>query len=294
MNNREKGVGLIEVLVSMAVILLILGITYKSYNTLLGGFKEETKSVETQIEKLTSLELIRLDIEHAGYGIASDTNDKIIAFDNSTKTLTIRSTINNTDKSTRGYVLADCISNKWEDRREDQTNNNLVYISLGNKTFVSNGVYNTCPGTDVYLGFPYETNATGCSSQKCSKIEYALSNNQDLDKCNPYTRNLQRLVGGGTTPIVNCVADFQIRFELDTNDDGVIDNITTTAPTTNSDIRKQLKAVRVYLLVQEGQEDKKYNFTGNSTIDGINLQLPTDYQHYRWKVIKMIVKPLNL
>lgn len=295
MDNR--GTGIIEVLVSMTILLIILGITYASFNSLLKGFKRESKSIETQIDRATALELIRLDLEHAGYGIATDCNDTILELNGTS--LTIRSTINNSNEATRGWVIKNCIANSTLDQREDTTNDDLVYLTLANKTFVSNSDINTCPGSDIYIGFPYDSTAsTTCASngQHYNSITYSLSSSQSLSRCHPGTKNLLRSVNGGTgAPILNCVADVALRFDLDTNGDGVVDtNASSSLPTSNDAIRSQLKAVRVYLLIQEGQKDQKYTFTGSTTLDGITLSRPANSDNYRWKIIKLVVKPLNL
>ncbi|MDQ7031264.1 MAG: prepilin-type N-terminal cleavage/methylation domain-containing protein [Desulfonauticus sp.] len=296
MNN--KGFGLIELLISMVILLLILGAAYQTFTNLLTGFKGESKSIESLLDKATALELLRLDIEHAGYGIADDTTDNIITYDSAHKILTLRSTMNNTDKSTIGYALVDCTNGTFnivKDERVDPDNPRLVFILPENKKFVANKNEETCPGNNFYLVFPYEDNACGCTTQKCSLIQYYLSTTQSLDKCNPNTFNLLRKVNNSSgMPILNCVADFQVRFELDLNGDGAVDTITTTLPTSNQDLRKELKTVRIYLLAQEGQKDPKFNFNANTTIDNVHLQLPSDYVHYRWKVIKLVVTPLNL
>lgn len=294
----RKGFGLVEVLVSMTVLLIILGITYTSFNSLLKGFKRESKSIETQVEKSSALELVRLDIEHAGYGISANCSDKIMEL-NGTTSFIIRSTLNNTNEKTRGWVIRNCLTNSTVvDKREDTSNDDLVYLTLANKTFVANSDISSCPGSDVYIAFPYDSSGDGCESdpQFCTKITYSLSSNQPLSKCHPGTYNLLRSVNSAAgTPILNCVADVALRFDLDTNNDGIVDVTSASSlPSTNSALRSQLKNVKVYLLVQEGQEDKKYTFSGSTTIDGVTLSRPSNSDHYRWKIIKLSIKPLNL
>jgi hypothetical protein len=76
------------------------------------------------------------------------------------------------------------------------------------------------------------------------------------------------------------------------------------------EIREQVKEVRVVILAHEGQRDTAYTFP-NNTVDtrfdlndgsrldgpfGINYDLTTiaNYQNYRWKVYRLVVKPKNL
>jgi type IV pilus assembly protein PilW len=303
----KKGFTLVELLVTFFIIVLVLGASYITYINLLKSFKGESKQVESQIEKVIGLELLRLDLEHAGLGIGVDQPDLPIQWDGSV--LTILSTLNNSNKSTYGWILVNCSTGSWPsdfvDNRET-SNTNLVFLNASTREFVANLSSLTCPGSGVYLGFPVQNSvasgsANACSSQWCNIITYSLSSNQNISTCNPNTKNLVRKTGSGAlnngtgTPILSCVADFQVRFDLDTNGDNIADTLNTdTLPNTPNQLREQLKRINVYILMQEGKYDSKFNFTGNTTIDGITLNLPADYIHYRWKVIKISVKPMDL
>ncbi len=308
LTKNNRGFTLVELLVTMFIIVLVLGASYITYINLLKGFKGESKEVESQIEKLVGLELIRLDLEHAGLGIGVDQIDLPIEWDGTT--LTIRSTINNANKKTFGWLMVDCSSGSWPtdflDTRGDTSNTNIVFLDASSKFFVANSTSLACPDSGVYLGFPVQNSVAsgsgnGCSTQWCNIITYSLSSTQSIQSCNPNTFNLLRRTGGnainntGGTPVLTCVADFQVRFDLDTNGDNIVDSEnTSTLPTTPDLLRSQLKRINLYLLVQEGKKDMKFNFTGSTSIDGITLNLPEDFQHYRWKVIKISVKPMDL
>ena len=116
--------------------------------------------------------------------------------------------------------------------------------------------------------------------------------------------------------LIECVADMQLAFALDTVGDGIGDTWSEYVNNlTAAEIRNQLKEVRVYILAHEGQRDQGYNFNGFSTdplvtgpcgatcvmvgevgIGGepFDLSIIPDYQDYRWKVYKVVVKPANL
>ncbi len=306
--KRKEGFTLVELLVTLFIIVLVLGASYITYINLLKGFKSESKEIESQIEKVIGLEIIRLDLEHAGLGIGIDQPDLPVEWDGST--LTIRSTLNNTSKKTYGWIMVDCSSGSWPtdylDNRDNKTNSNIVFLNASSKYFVSNMTSLTCPGSEIYLGFPVQdsvANGTGngCSTQWCNIIAYSLSSSQNISTCNKNTKNLLRRTGSNAlnningNPILTCVADFQVRFDLDTDGDNIVDvQNTNTLPTTPDQLRAQLKRVIVYILMQEGKYDPKFNFSGNTVIDGITLNLPSNYQHYRWKVIKISVKPMDL
>jgi prepilin-type N-terminal cleavage/methylation domain-containing protein len=112
-------------------------------------------------------------------------------------------------------------------------------------------------------------------------------------------------------PLLDCVADMQVIFRLDRDNDGTIDAATEVltdtsgAALTARELREQLKEVRVYILAHEGQKDVNYTYPsdsvdvgefgiGNVGDDAYDLTPITDWQRYRWKVYTIVVKPNNL
>ncbi len=314
--KNNKAFTLIELLVTMVIILVIGAAIYFTYDILLKGFKGESKNIESELENVVGLELLRLDIEHAGYGLAKDLSNKAIELNDTNKEIVIRSTLNNTNKSTLGYVIFNCpdISTELDaalnvDNREDPSITQFVLTNIDGlfKGFLS--ISANCPEKGYLIGFPVEFNGispeNGCGStppapgeQFCNIIQYTLSSDQPLSTCNPNTYNLLRKAGGnalsgsGGEPLISCVADFVVRGKLE---DGSIISDTTTL--TASDIRNKLKQVNIYILRHEGRKDPKYHYNGSSiTIDGITFDLSgiSDYTHYRWKVLKITVNPMDL
>ena len=117
-------------------------------------------------------------------------------------------------------------------------------------------------------------------------------------------------------PIIDCVADMQVVFGWDTAGNGLDTytdaDMSTTAtslawtPSLSdpSDIRKHLKLIKVYILVQDGGKDLSYINTetampvgiaceANTLAHTINLTGP-NYQNYRWKLYRIVVRPKNL
>ena len=117
-------------------------------------------------------------------------------------------------------------------------------------------------------------------------------------------------------PILDCVADMQVIYALDNNEDGDFvdgaggdgysDDI-TTAPLTAQQIRTRVKQVRVYILSHDGQRDMGFNFNNfngacsNCILVGefglgrdFDLATITDYQYYHWKLYTIVVAPHNL
>jgi len=139
--------------------------------------------------------------------------------------------------------------------------------------------------------------------------------------CAPNTGILYKAVashGDGSLtpelPLLDCVADLQVTYGLDTTASGFVNDHVDTPPPTQAPyadqaetIRSIVKEVRVYILAQEGKRDRTYNFPNNTirvgeSFGGItrgrdfNLEdrIGADYKHYRWKVYTIVVRPKNL
>jgi hypothetical protein len=112
-------------------------------------------------------------------------------------------------------------------------------------------------------------------------------------------------------PLLDCVADMQVVYRFDSNDDGLIDNNTDNLATltdTNGngiieaqEIREQVREVRIYILGHEGQRDPNYTYPNNSITVGefglgnnFDLTGIANYQNYRWKIYTIVVNPNNL
>lgn len=118
-------------------------------------------------------------------------------------------------------------------------------------------------------------------------------------------------------PLLDCVADMQVVYTLQSSSSGVVTDTdtltdtTTLQPLTAEQIRTELKTIQVYILTHEAGLDRSYTYpntnqfiaVGPST-DGINtgtgrsFDLATiigaGWQNYRWKVYRMIVNPTNM
>jgi hypothetical protein len=128
------------------------------------------------------------------------------------------------------------------------------------------------------------------------------------DRCAPNTGVLRKAVishaDGGrrdVLPLLDCVADLQVIYRRDTDDDGTIDNTTDDiSALTTQQIRDQVKEIRVYILAHEGQRDVNYTqtpttiYVGDPGIGGgRNFNIGTNV-NYRWKLYTLVVKPNNL
>ena len=328
---NKKGLSLIELLVAIFIVGVILGAAYFTYIKLLKGFKSESENISTQIENLVGLDILRLDLEHVGYGIPNNETSSLISWNTSSKSLTLRSTLNNTNAFTRGYLLLKCSSGslniRYDGREDTSTSNKFVSIlNATTRNFFDKGEIGTglvspktasCSNNQIYIAYPvrkvvYDNTSNGCSVGYCEQITYELSNSDLISRCNPNTSNLIRRVGTSTSggePILNCVADWTLTFDIDDNGNGIIEaseqNKTDLHTlTSNADIRSKLKAINVYILVQEGRYDPDftYNQAVNCSsssgkcvnVNGVLLGLPSGFEHYRWKPLMIKVKPMDL
>ena len=106
-------------------------------------------------------------------------------------------------------------------------------------------------------------------------VEYSLGD-MPPEVCAPGTLNLLRAeskdndppVPANRKPIINCVVDFQVSFGLDTDGDGLIDlwdpaqkGVFELAKYDIKTLRKRIKQVRVYLLVQNGNFDPDFTYS---------------------------------
>ncbi len=394
MIKREDGFTLLELMITMIAFVIVIASVSSIFLGLVNQFKQQSKIAETSLEGLTGLEILRQDMEQAGYGLpqnvtgiadgdgdgnlwdelpnyleatgaASAYND---APQNAPRAIFSGNNIglNNSDylviKST--YVARNDASKKWTtlrtvgtrtwvpdrenvNKNDDGTlNNNVRVITIApgstdanSQTLVSGAaafsttfasvtaapwqptdpnetrlVYGIDPSTNLRMPF--------------NRADYFITTvdsdgtNITPQRCAPNTGVLVKAVvphDDGNfddfMPLLDCVADIQVDFWLDTDADGNInwppsDNISGL---TAQQIREQLKEIRVYIVAHEGQRDVNYDFSmnntredlstlevlgGNSrTITFVNLKTiigDPDYKNYRWKVYTIVVNPNNL
>lgn len=235
--SKEKAFSLIELLVVLAIISILSTVVLNVFHKIIGDFNTEYQKLVSQIEFSSGIELLRADISNAGYGLANDLAILPAEVNATNDILTIKSTIDTTNKRTRGWILVDCRNGKFNvqlDSREIKLNNQrFVFLDI-NKNFVANGQYGTCPSNAILIGFPLDTGYINCNGQNCYQIVYKLSKTQNLNSCSKNTKNLLRVVGNGNgEPIISCVKTFNV-------------NVDTVS-----------KVVNITLQVQEG--DKKEN-----------------------------------
>jgi len=302
---KNKGVTLIELLVVLVILSVVLGAVYQSYLNVLKAYTQQTTTAVSNIDRLIGAEIIRRDIELAGFGIP---NDKLpLEYDEANNTLTISSTVSSRNDYTKCYGYADFNGKRFftlddaEISAEDCNDTNICYLALDldyTQKFNCYKVDSSDP-SKLLLLFGLSSNSTD------NKITYELDDYNSEDKplrCAQNTKVLRRedASTGGAQPILDCVERFKVAFGLDTDDDDIVDTWSTTLPSDPKVLRSQLKQVKVFIVYHEGRKDPAFNYSGgtiylNTSNGTIEQFTPTgDDIHYRWKLFQFSVKPMNL
>lgn len=67
--SQAAGFSLVELLIVMALFMGVIMISTTTFNTILSGAKQQMKSSESNIQGIVGLEIMRWDLENAGYGL---------------------------------------------------------------------------------------------------------------------------------------------------------------------------------------------------------------------------------
>jgi len=383
--RSEQGFSLVELLLVMAIFIVVIVLASQAFERMIGTSSQEGKKAESNIQGVVGLELMRTDIEHAGYGLpwilstvanwpemdvaanwpadgidSNSFNDTVLsatidankvprAYQNGISSTTgigylvVKSTIAGFSSTAKRWAYvqysgsngANSYIKKWNNTDDLASNDVVITLNSATRGLItnsgnfsyqlsgtnSNGNFLASSGfgpafsTDVYLTYGVAT--TGLSMPYNRADYYVKRPSTGMSQsCAPGTGNLYKGVvnhnGGGvsTYPLLDCVADMQIVYSLDTNGDSAIDLHTTDISQLSAQsIRSQVKEVRVYILTHEGKADRNFTYP-SSTIDvgesiwgsfyGRHFDLTslqgigTNWKNYRWKVYKMVVIPKNL
>jgi hypothetical protein len=379
-STRGAGFSLVDLMITMVVFVFFIAAASQVFTGLLTQFKQQSKMAETNIEGMVGLEILRQDIEGAGYGLPwfgliaySEADGDPYSLNDSTTTAAPRAVLSKNSATFTGsnnifdgsdYLVIKAVNvgrndacqkwttlssvspyvRTWTPATENLSNTDRVIVlrpgstDADARTLVVNVsafsttysgvsstpwrptdpaetrlVYGVDPDTDLRMPF--------------NRADYFISNANVPERCAPNTGVLEKATvnqnGGGFTylPLLDCVADMQVIYGLDTNEDGSFDPLNdpadvysddiTTAPLTAQQIRKRVKQVRVYILSHEGQRDATYTYCPSSAAScstafpvgefglGSPFDLTTkigdpDYKYYRWKLYTIVVTPHNL
>lgn len=355
MIKRQDGFSLVELLIVMALFVIVLAISTDTFTIILRQSSQQAKTAETQIEGIVGLEMLRTDIEHAGYGLpwafqaginyseaaaepcaGFTTNDApstvpraILSCNNTgfngSDYLVIKSTIAGMNGVSQlwSYMETDTTRHTWPLASDNLESTDRVIVirpkaseTVLKQLVMSGGTFSTQYSGIVGLlsvqsgDIIYGVNGSA-ASMPFNRANYYIRRPADADMpslCSPGSGILYKATvnhnGGGLReyPLLDCVADMQVIFRRDTNNDGTIDTEDESLAGLNAQqIREQVKEVRVFILTHEGQRDAGYTYPNNTIIVGnrnfnlsADLSDTTAWQNYRWKVYTLIVKPKNL
>jgi prepilin-type N-terminal cleavage/methylation domain-containing protein len=403
MIRREAGFSLVELMVTMVVFVFFIAAASSVFTGLLTQFKQQSKMAETNIEGIIGLEMLRQDIESAGYGLPwnipsgvtyteatstticssvdpSTYNDaapdapKTIVSGNGSCTngsdyLVIKAinvaTNDTSSKWTELIYSTTCTSplsnfatnvckRSWTPSTEDlSSSDNVIVISPGATStterllMANSGAFTATSFGSIdsswlpqsatdNIRIVYGLNSGNAPKRPFNRGDYYISTSNVPQRCAPNTGVLEKAVmdyAGGFTqfPLLDCVADMQVVFGVDTDTtlDGQINcytnNLANVFATVNAqNIRERVREIRVYILSHEGQLDRNFTLDLNARNAGLNpsigcptcirvgeglplavceggiagqdfnLSTITDYLRYRWKVYTLVVKPNNL
>lgn len=385
MMKREEGFTLVELLVTMVIFVLFMIAATTVFTGMLTQFKQQTRLAETNIEGIVGLEIMRQDIEGAGYGLAwnglityseaaadpfslndapTDVPRAMVSKNNATFSgsnaifdgtdyLVIRSVTVARNPASDKWTLLSAASpyvKTWETAGETnpvsenlQPADRVIVISPNGTT--NNPRQLIVNGSAFYTAFSGVTAAVWRptpSAVEETRLVYGVDDKNNLRmpfnradyfirkydssvdiaprRCAPNTGVLEKAVvkhsDGSFTylPLLECVADMQVIYGLDQDNDGRFDPnggvdsySDDLTGLTAGDIREDVKQVRVYVLAHEGQKDTTFTYPAStvslgvdvSTTLGSTFNLATaignpEYKHYRWKLYTIIVTPNNL
>ncbi|MGQ9618316.1 MAG: PilW family protein [Candidatus Aminicenantia bacterium] len=337
--KNQKGMTLIELLVSSIIIVMALIAIFAVYSAFIRQSAKQRFVSESEMEERTALYLLQRDVFMVGFGIPS-TIVPITGVNSSTQsdTLILRGTYLTLEKAgesasaVTSATLNSVTVKKLEGRGNIEAGYWVVFVDPFTKQVLSNSnASNFCykvtavsdsgsppdvlrtltfsQSLDDGSGSPIvsegtlvygvtEKNPRTPPSPYYPEITYTLHNADPADRCPPGCMRLARIEDSSnqnTQVILPCVADFQIAYGfMDSQGNIIWEN--DISPYPPEKISAELKLVRVNLLVplsREGQytaphprdseviEDRTYTFTSTQ-------------KKYRWKIIKLELKPRNL
>lgn len=387
MLRSTKGLSLVEIVLVMGIFMFIIIISSQAFNSILSISTQQTKSAESDTQGILGLEMLRVDLEHAGYGLPWLLNFQA-AFEESQAELgshapgidpgsfndshnasadtnkvprALQAGVSSTGsdylvlKSTLlGLGDANSTSKKWAyvggvgtaARLKPWSGNNfavgekVITLNSQTKRLISNSAIATAadfsyaitaanmmppappdapvdfrPPSETPLYLVYGVSAASSLRVPYNRVDYYVKRDTSEmpSRCAPGTGLLYKAVmnhpDGSFTkyPLMECVADMQVVFNLDTNGDGGADaffNHSGLNSLSAKEIREQLKLINVYVVAHEGGKDSGFSYDKGKdlavgegfgrTLDLEAAVAPENYRNYRWKTYKLSVTPKNI
>jgi len=360
MGEGKEGFSLLEVLIVIALLSVIIMMGSETFMAIVKGSKKETGSASTQIESILSLNVIRYDVEHAGYGICkgflgginyqeavdsegANYNDapsgvprpilsgNNVGF-NSSDRLVVKSVLVGTNETCTKwtYVRFGEAPKTWDNYKINLQNGERVIVikpcgpdKIDRLVVSSDGSFFTLfsssgLGPDFTPKAPnekyiiYGVDPDSPLRMPFNRADYFVMRPSSgiPVRCAPntgilYKANLNHANGRFTyMPIMDCVADFQVIFGIDTNGDKIVDSyVDDISGYDASTIRNRVKEVRIYILTHEGGMDRDSSYGEKKIYVGefgrgrefdLSLMIGGNWQNFRWKVYSVVIKLRNL
>jgi type IV pilus assembly protein PilW len=362
----SKGLTLVELMVTLAVILVVIAAASTAYLKLIGGFKVQGKLSDTQLDALYGFELLRYDVQMAGYGLphgpnpmcfyneaaaapASNFNDaanlpcipRAFRFSNNggpngSDVLVIKSAVARLNSTTRKWSMmyrdgANCRIKSWSNGDMNFVSGEKIVAVLGDQTrnllpapldsanWKLSFVDNNCTGLPspaagvVNLIYGVDNSTTAAPRMPFNRVDYYLATPgtaSDMPgRCFPGSFVLYRatinqsgaLAGArNPEPLIDCVLDFQVAFGRDRDADGGVETWDSNSTLTLAQVNTQLRELRVFVLYHEGGRDDNFRYSGTLNLGDAQTGVLSSFTptgnatRYRWKVTKLVTKPMNL
>jgi type IV pilus assembly protein PilW len=353
-------------MVTLAVVLVVIATASTVYLKLLGGFKVQGKLTDSQLDALYGLEVLRYDVQMAGYGLpygpnpmcvyneasaapASNFNDagnppcipRAFRFSNNSgpngsDILVIKSAVAKLNSSTKKWSMlyrdgGNCRVKSWGTSDLDFVSGEKIVAVLGDQTrallpspltsanWKLTFVDNNCTGLPgpaaggINIIYGVDNSTAGNPLMPFNRVDYYLatpSTAGDLPtRCFPgsfvfyrATINQSGATAGSRNPepLIDCALDFQVSFGRDRDADGGVETWDSNSTLTAAQIDTQLRELRVFVLYHEGGKDDNFRYSGTLNLGDAQTGVlssftPTgDAARYRWKVAKLVMKPMNL
>jgi prepilin-type N-terminal cleavage/methylation domain-containing protein len=196
----------------------------------------------------------------------------------------------------------------------------LLPLSLTTANWKLTFADNNCAGlpspsddNTVHVLYGVDNSTSGAPLMPFNRVDYYLAapgTPSDMPgKCFPgsfvfyrATINQSGATAGARNPepLIDCALDFQVAFGRDRDADGGVETWDSNSTLTAAQINTQLRELRIFVLYHEGGKDD--NFRYSSTLNLGDAQTGTlssftpagDATRYRWKVAKLVIKPMNL
>lgn len=327
--RNNKGVSLLELMITLAVFSIIITMIYSVYNTFLKTATAERKAVKTEMDVFNVSWPFIKEIALAGFGVPSTSGTCSPPLTVSGNVLTIHSTAAGDAEHAGkwGYVVSSTCVISSTDLPISSTENNVVVINNLDKGYLggpcpstvggpcnplsatapevtmSGGNYYLTNCSDIYEGhLAYWTPCQSAGELECYETSYYLYASATAPAmCAPDTLSLGRKVsktaGGGTVqPILDCVRDLDYRFGC-INASG---NLIWRSDTNCLASAARLRLIRVGMIIQSSPRRDIQVPTPITLFEDLgaalrkDVDLSTEQRSYKWRKLEQTITLKNL